>query len=115
MNNISLALYGGEPVRKTLLNYGRQYIDEADIDAVTKVLRSNFLTCGPEIEELEQKLCRVTGAKYASAVSSGTAALHLACLAAGISAGDEVIVSPITFAASANCILYCGERPFLPI
>lgn len=111
MNAISLALYGGEPVRKTLLNYGRQYIDEADIDAVTRVLRSDFLTCGPEIEEMQQKLCRVTGAKYASAVSSGTAALHLACLAAGISTGEEVIVSPITFAASANCILYCGGTP----
>ena len=84
----------------------------ADYQAVLDVLRSgNDLTCGPKIAELEEKLCRITGAKYAVAVSNGTAALHVACLAAGIGEGDEVITTPITFAASANCALYCGARP----
>ena len=75
------------------------------------VLKSDYLTCGPKIGELEEKLCQVTGAKYAVACSNGTAALHIACMAAGIGAGDEVITTPITFAASANCALYCGARP----
>lgn len=103
---------GGNPVRDTKLYYGHQYLDEADYQAVLDVLRSgNDLTCGPKIAELEEKLCRITGAKYAVAVSNGTAALHVACLAAGIGEGDEVITTPITFAASANCALYCGARP----
>ena len=103
---------GGKPVRDTKLYYGHQYLDEADYQAVLDVLKSgNDLTCGPKIGELEEKLCRVTGAKYAVAVSNGTAALHVACLAAGIGEGDEVITTPITFAASANCALYCGARP----
>ena len=106
------AIAGGTPVRNTKLFYGHQYPDEADYQAVLDVLRSgNDLTCGPKIGELEEKLCRVTGAKYAVAVSNGTAALHVACLAAGIGEGDEVITTPITFAASANCALYCGARP----
>ena len=106
------AIAGGTPVRNTKLFYGHQYLDEADYQAVLDVLRSgNDLTCGPKIGELEEKLCRVTGAKYAVAVSNGTAALHVACLAAGIGEGDEVITTPITFAASANCALYCGARP----
>lgn len=105
------AIEGGEPVRKSKINYGHQYIDEADIQAVVDVMRSDYLTCGPKITELEQKLCNVTGAKYAVVCSNGTAALHIACLAAGVSAGDEVITTPITFAASANCALYCGARP----
>lgn len=106
-----LAIYGGEPVRKSRIFYGHQYIDEDDIDAVVRVLRSDYLTCGPEIGKLEEKLCEVTGAKYAVAVSNGTAALHIACLAAGVGKGDEVITTPITFAASANCALYCGAIP----
>ena len=106
-----LALYGGEPVRETRLGYGHQYIDEADIQAVAKVLKSDFLTCGPEVEKLEQRLCALTGASYCTSVSNGTAALHVACLAAGIQPGDEVITTPITFAASANAILYCGGTP----
>lgn len=106
-----LALHGGEPVRKTRLSYGHQYIDEADVQAVSKVLRSDFLTCGPAVSELEAKLCEITGASYCTAVSNGTAALHTACLAAGIGPGDEVITTPITFAASANAVLYCGGRP----
>ncbi|MCM1048842.1 MAG: UDP-4-amino-4,6-dideoxy-N-acetyl-beta-L-altrosamine transaminase [Clostridiales bacterium] len=105
------AIEGGKPVRETKINYGHQYIDEADIQAVVDVMRSDYLTCGPKITELEQKLCDVTGAKYAVVCSNGTAALHIACLAAGIGEGDEVITTPITFAASANCALYCGARP----
>lgn len=105
------AIAGGTPVRDKKLFYGHQYLDEADYQAVLEVLKSDWLTCGPKITELEQKLCALTGAKYAVAVSNGTAALHIACLAAGIGAGDEVITTPITFAASANCALYCGARP----
>lgn len=106
-----LALHGGEPVRKTWLSYGRQHIDEDDIQAVTKVLRSDFLTCGPKVPELESKLREITGAPFCTTVSNGTAALHTACLAAGIAPGDEVITTPITFAASANAVLYCGGTP----
>lgn len=105
------AVEGGTPVRDTPIYYGHQYIDEADIQAVVDVLRHHDLTCGPKIKELEDKLCSVTGAKYAVVCSNGTAALHIACLAAGVGEGDEVITTPITFAASANCALYCGARP----
>lgn len=91
--------------------YGHQWIDVDDIKAVKEVLRSDWITQGPKIKEFEDALCKYTGAKYAVVVSSGTAALHIACLAAGIKAGDEVITSPITFVASANCILYCGGKP----
>ncbi len=106
-----LAAKGGQPVRESKLFYGHQYIDEADIKAVTDVLKSDYLTCGPKIAELEQKLCDLTGAKYAVVCSNGTAALHIACLAAGLKEGDELITTPITFAASANCALYCGAKP----
>lgn len=105
------AICGGEPVRSTKIFYGHQFIDEDDIQAVVDVLKSDYLTCGPKIGELEEKLCEVTGAKYAVACSNGTAALHIACLAAGVMPGDEVITTPITFAASANCALYCGAKP----
>lgn len=108
---VELAINGGAPVRSTTIGYGRQYIDEADIAAVVEIMQSPALTCGPKITELEKKLCEVTGAKYAVVVSNGTAALHIAAMAAGIGPGDEVIVSPITFAASANCVLYCGGTP----
>ncbi|MBE5873356.1 MAG: UDP-4-amino-4,6-dideoxy-N-acetyl-beta-L-altrosamine transaminase [Lachnospiraceae bacterium] len=106
-----LAIFGGTPVRETPISYGKQFIDEDDIQAVVEALKSDYLTGGPQIEELEKRLCEITGAKYAVAVSNGTAALHLAALTAGFSEGDEVIVSPITFAASANCVLYCGAKP----
>lgn len=106
-----LAIHGGEPVSAHLIGYGHQSINDADIDAVVNVLKSDYLTCGPTTEEFERALEEVTGAKHVVAVANGTAALHAACLAAGIGAGDEVIVSPITFAASANCILYCGATP----
>lgn len=105
------AIEGGTPVRETKIFYGHQYIDDADIQAVVDVLKSDYLTCGPKIGELEQKLCEVTGAKYAVVCSNGTAALHIAAMAAGVGEGDEVITTPITFAASANCALYCGARP----
>lgn len=105
------AICGGTPVRDTKIYYGHQYIDDADIKAVVDVMKSDYLTCGPKIRELEEKLCRVTGAKYAVVCSNGTAALHMAALAAGIKEGDEVITTPITFAASANCALYCGAVP----
>lgn len=106
-----LALHGGKPVRETWLPYGHQSIDEEDIRAVMEVLRSEFLTCGSKVPALEEKLCRITGAAHCTAVSNGTAALHTACLAAGIGPGDEVITTPITFAASANAVLYCGGTP----
>ena len=91
--------------------YGRQYIDSTDIKKVVNVLKSDWITQGPKVKEFENALCNYTGAKYAVVVSSGTAALHIACLAAGIKEGDEVITSRITFAASANCILYCKGKP----
>lgn len=91
--------------------YGRQSIDDADIEAVVKVLKSDYLTTGPAVAAFEKKVADYVGAKYAVAVSNGTAALHVACLAAGIGGGDEVITTPITFAASANCVLYCGGTP----
>lgn len=91
--------------------YGRQNINEDDINAVVEVLKSDFLTTGPKIAEFEEKFADYVGAKYAVAVSNGTAALHIACLAAGLKEGDEVITTPITFAASANCALYCGAKP----
>lgn len=106
-----LAINGGEPVRKNIIYYGKQWIDEKDIQAVVDVLRGDYITCGPKIAEMEKVLCDYTEAKYAVAVSNGTAALHCACLAAGIGEGDEVITTPLTFAASANCALYCGARP----
>ena len=106
-----LAIRGGYPVRAGKIYYGRQWIDEDDIEAVAETLRSDFITCGPKVDEMERELEAYTGAKYAVAVSNGTAALHCACIAAGVGAGDEVITTPITFAASANCALYCGARP----
>ena len=106
-----LAIHGGNPVRMEKIYYGRQWIDEEDIAAVAATLRTDFITCGPKVDEMERSLEAYTGAKYAVAVSNGTAALHCACLAAGIGPGDEVITTPLTFAASANCALYCGAKP----
>ncbi|BCN32510.1 UDP-4-amino-4,6-dideoxy-N-acetyl-beta-L-altrosamine transaminase [Anaeromicropila herbilytica] len=91
--------------------YGRQSIDEDDIQAVIEVLKSDFLTTGPKIEEFEKAVADYVGAKYAVAISNGTAALHAACYAAGIGVGDEVITTPITFVASSNSVLYCGGTP----
>jgi len=106
-----LAINGGKPVFEKKIGYGHQYIDDDDIKAVVDVLKSNYLTCGPKIAEAEAKLCRITGAKHAVLVSNGTAALHATMFATGLGPGDEVITTPITFAASANCALYCGARP----
>ena len=106
-----LAIFGGAPVRENPIYYGRQCIDDDDVAAVVETLKSDLITCGPKVQALEQKLCEITGAKYAVVVCNGTAALHLAALAAGFQEGDEVIVSSITFAASSNCVLYCGAKP----
>ena len=97
-----LAIDGGKPVRDNPIGYGRQYIDDDDIAAVVKVLKSPFLTTGPEIKKLEDKLCQVTGAKYAVVVSNGTAALHIACMAAGVTNGDEVGPTIQIFTLSSN-------------
>ena len=94
-----------------LIPYGYHWIDNEDIKEVIKVLKADWITQGPKIKEFENALCQYTGARYAVVVSSGTAALHIACLAVGIQKKDEVITSPITFVASANCVLYCGGRP----
>lgn len=107
----TLAINGGKPVRNTFLPYGQQYIDDEDIETVVEVLKSNYLTTGPKVEEFEKKVADYVGSKYAVAVSSGTAALHAACFAADIKEGDEVITTPITFAASANCVIYQGGQP----
>lgn len=93
------------------LPYGKQCIEDDDIAAVVAVLKSDYLTTGPAITEFEQAICQTTGAQYAVAISNGTAALHAACFAAGVKPGDEVITSPITFAASANGALYVGAKP----
>ncbi|WP_099190198.1 UDP-4-amino-4,6-dideoxy-N-acetyl-beta-L-altrosamine transaminase [Tepidibacter mesophilus] len=106
-----LAIYGGKAIRDSFLSYGKQHIDEDDINAVVNTLKGDYLTTGPTVREFEQKVADYVSAKYAVAVSNGTAALHIACLAAGIKEGDEVIVPPITFAASSNCVLYCGGKP----
>lgn len=94
-----------------MLPYGKQTIEQDDIQAVVDVLKSDFLTTGPKIAEFEQIVADYVGAKYAVAISNGTSALHAACFAAGIGPGDEVITTPLTFAASANCVLYCGGTP----
>ncbi|KOS60714.1 UDP-4-amino-4,6-dideoxy-N-acetyl-beta-L-altrosamine transaminase [Lysinibacillus sp. FJAT-14222] len=94
--------------RNQFLSYGCQSIDEDDIEVVVETLRSPFLTQGPKIKQFEQAIADYVGAQYAVAFCNGTAALHAACYAAGIGEGDEVITSPITFAASANCVRYVG-------
>lgn len=106
-----LAIHGGTPVRSKKIFYGRQWIGEDDVQAVAGTLRGDYITCGPSVTALEQKLCEVTGAKYAVSVCNGTAALHCAAIAAGLGPGDEVITTPLTFAASANCAVYVGAKP----
>jgi len=106
-----LAIEGGKPVRDKILPYGRQWIDEEDIKAVVEILRSDWLTTGPMVEAFEEAVGRFVGAKYGVAVSSGTAALHAAMYAAGIGTGDEVIVPPMTFAATANAVVFQGGTP----
>lgn len=101
----------GKRESSEFLSYGKHWIGGDDIRAVVDIMHSERLTQGPKVDEFEQKLAKYCGAKYAVAVSSGTAALHLACLAAGLNEQHEVITTPLTFAASSNCILYCGARP----
>lgn len=93
-----------------IIPYGRQFIDQEDIDAVIDVLKSDYLTQGPRIQAFENSFANYVGSEYAVALSNGTAALHLSALALGLKAGDKVITTPITFAASANCIEYCGAE-----
>lgn len=111
MTDERLAIHGGRPVRDTVLPYGRQTITEADISAVTDVLRSDWLTTGPKVEEFEQATAEFSGARHAVSFSSGTAALHGATFAAGLGPGDEAITTPLTFCATANAVLYQGATP----
>ena len=94
--------------KNNIIPYGRQHITEDDINEVIKALQSDFLTQGPKILEFEKAFAAYVGAEFAVAVANGTAALHLCAIALGVSKGDKVITSPITFAASANCVRYCG-------
>jgi UDP-4-amino-4,6-dideoxy-N-acetyl-beta-L-altrosamine transaminase len=105
------AIAGGVPVRGTLLPYGRQAVEEADIQAVAEVLRSDWLTTGPKVGEFEEAFAEAVGARYAVSFSSGTAALHGAAYAAGLGPGDEAVTTPMTFCATANCVLYQGAQP----
>lgn len=105
------AILGGKPVRQYSISYGKQYIDEADILAVSNVLRSDLITSGPVVDQFEAKLCEITNTIYSVVVNSGTAGLHAACHAAGITKGDEVIISAVTFASTANAVLFCGGTP----
>ena len=106
-----LAIDGGEPVRRSMLPYARQSIDDTDIAAVSAALRSDWLTTGPRVPAFEQELAAFSGARHAIAFSSGTAALHGAAAAAGLGPGDEAVTTPMTFVATANCVLYVGAEP----
>jgi UDP-4-amino-4,6-dideoxy-N-acetyl-beta-L-altrosamine transaminase len=108
---MNLAILGGQPVKESFLTYGKQSIDERDIEAVVEVLRGDYLTTGPYVRNFEARVAEYVGAKYAVAVSNGTTALHAAMFGCEIEKGDEVIVTPMTFAASANAILYCEAIP----
>jgi perosamine synthetase len=107
----TLAINGGSPVREKLLPYGHQSIEESDIRAVVEVLRSDWLTTGPKVGEFEEAFAAKVGAAHAISFTSGTAALHAAAFAAGLKPGDEAITTPLTFAATANCVLYQGATP----
>jgi perosamine synthetase len=107
----SLAIDGGRPIRTQLLPYARQSISDADIAAVAGALRSDWLTTGPRVTQFEQELAAAAGSTHAVAFSSGTAALHGATAAAGLGPGDEAITTPMTFAATANAVLYVGAEP----
>ena len=111
IKNQRLAIDGGTPVRTCLLPYGRQTIDDADVAAVTETLRSDWLTTGPKVAEFEKALAAVAGAADAVAVSTGTAALHAAMYALGVGPGDEVLVTTMTFAATANAAAFQGATP----
>jgi perosamine synthetase len=107
----TLAIHGGAPVREKLLPYGRQSLDDSDINAVIEVLKSDWLTTGPKVGEFEERFAAWVGARHAVSFSSGTAALHGTAFAAGLGPGDEAITTPMTFCATANCVLYQGATP----
>jgi len=111
MKQTNVAQKNFYPTPSDTISYGRQCIDDDDIAAVVETLKSASLTQGPRVQEFESALCQLTGASFAVVVNSGSAALHLACLAAAIGPGDEVITSPNTFIATANCAIYCGGKP----
>jgi perosamine synthetase len=106
-----LAAHGGQAVRDSLLPYGHQQIDNEDINAVVEVLRSDWITTGPKVAEFEEAFAAYVGSKYATSFSSGTAALHGASFAAELGPGDEAITTPMTFCATANCVLYQRATP----
>src|SRR5271156_2700352 len=107
----TLAIHGGSPVREKFLPYGRQNLDDSDIRSVVEVLKSDWLTTGPKVGEFEERFAAWVGARHAVSFSSGTAALHGAAFAAGLGPGDEAITTPLTFCATANCVLYQGATP----
>jgi UDP-4-amino-4,6-dideoxy-N-acetyl-beta-L-altrosamine transaminase len=98
--------------KRAMISYGRQTVNEQDVEAAVSVLRSSMITQGPVVEEFERELCAYTGAKYAVCCSTGTAALHLAVLAAGLGPGDGTLTTPLTFVATANSALFCGATPY---
>ncbi len=98
-------------MRSKFIPYGHQWIDDEDIASVVEVLKGDWITQGPKVDEFERRVAEYCGAQYAVAVSNGTAAMHAACSVAGISSGDEAITTPITFAATANAVVYCGGKP----
>jgi len=105
------AIEGGSPTRSTFLPYAQQWIDKEDIDGVTAALKNDWIIYGPNVEDFENNIKEYTGAGYAVSTSTGTTALHLACLAAGIGEKDRVLTSPISFLATSNSVLYCGGVP----
>src|SRR4030081_2148085 len=107
----TLAIHGGTPVRQTLLPYGRQSLDDADIEAVVEVLKSDWLTTGPKVGEFEERFAARVGARHSVSFSSGTAALHGAAFAAGLGPGEKAITTPMNFCATANCVLCQGATP----
>jgi perosamine synthetase len=107
----TLAIHGGTPVRGNVLPYGRQSLDDEDIQAVVEVLKSDWLTTGPKVGEFEERFAAWVEAKHAVSFSSGTSALHGAAFVAGLKTGDEAITTPLTFCATANCVLYQGAMP----
>ena len=110
-SSAKLAVDGGTPVRTQFLPYAHQSISDEDVAAVSEALRSDWLTTGPRVGLFEGELAAAAGSKFAVAFSSGTAALHGAASAAGLGPGDEAITTPMTFAATANCVLYVGAEP----
>ena len=106
-----LAIDGGKPVRSSRLPYGQHWLDKDDRKAVEEVLKGPLIAQGPKVEELEEEIAKYCNARFAVAMSSGTTALHAACVVAGIRTGDEVILPPLTFVATANAIIYCGGTP----